>query len=66
MKGLCIATVQYSSFCGCAVDLLLGDFDHMEDDEQNRADEENGQKVQTLEREEEVKAKRDNAQSDTW
>ena len=28
-------------------------------------DEENGQKVETLEREEEVKAKRDNAHSDT-
>ena len=60
-----LATVQYSSFCGCAWDLVLGDSDHMEDDDQDREGEENGQKVKTLEREEEVKAKRDNAQSDT-
>ena len=38
----------------------------MEDDVQNRGDEENGQDVETLEREEEVKARRDNEQSDTW
>ena len=38
----------------------------MEDDDQDRGDEENGQNVETLEKEEEVKAKRDNAQSDTW
>ena len=47
------------------MDLVLGGFDHMEDDDQDRGDEENGQKVETLEREEEVKAKRDNARSDT-
>ena len=40
-------------------------FDHMEDDDQDRGDEENGQKVGTLEREEEVNGWRDNAQSDT-
>ena len=38
----------------------------MEDDDQERGDEEHGQKVETLEREEEVKAMRDNARSDTW
>ena len=65
MRGLCIATGQYSSFRGCALGLVLGSFDHMEDDDQDRGDEENGQKVETLEREEEVKAKRDNAQTDT-
>ena len=64
MRGLCIATGQYSSFCGCAVDLVLSGFDHMEDDDQDRGDEENGQKVETLEREEEVNGWRDNAQSD--
>ena len=37
----------------------------MEDDDQDRGDEENGQKVETLERDEEVKARRDNARSDT-
>ena len=52
--GFCIATEQYSSFCVCARDLVLGGFDHMEDDDQDRRDEENGQKVETLEREEEV------------
>ena len=38
----------------------------MEDDDQDRGDEENGQEVETLEREEEVKARRDNAGSDMW
>ena len=37
----------------------------MEDDDQDKTNEENGQKVETLEREEEVKAKRDHARSDT-
>ena len=36
----------------------------MEDDDQDRGDEENGQKVGTQEKEEEVKAKRDNERSD--
>ena len=66
VRGLCIATGQYSSFRGCAVDLVLGGFDHMEDDDQDRGDEENEQEVETLEREEEVNGWRDNAQSDTW
>ena len=34
--------------------VLLGGSDHMEDDDQDRGDEENGQKVETVEREEEV------------
>ena len=37
----------------------------MEDDDQERGDVDNGQKVETHEREEEVKAKRDNERSDT-
>ena len=61
VRGLCIATGQYSSFCGCAVDSVLGGFDHMEDGDQDRGDEENGQKVETFEREEEVNGWRDNA-----
>ena len=44
---------------------MLGGSDHMEDDNQDREDEENGQDVETLEREEEVKAKRDNERLDT-
>ena len=63
---LCIATGQHSSFCGCAVDFVLGGFDHVEDGDHDRGGEENGQKVETFGREEEVKAKRDNARSDTW
>ena len=45
VRGLCIATGQYSSFCGCAVDLVLGGSDHMDDDDDlDRGDEENGKK----------------------
>ena len=50
--------------CGCAVDLVLGSSDDMEDDDQDRGDEVNGQKVDTLEREEEFNGWRDNAQPD--
>ena len=66
VRGLCIATGQYSSFCGCAGVILLGGSEHMEDDDQDRGDEENGQKVETLEREEEVNERRNNERSDTW
>ena len=37
----------------------------MEDDDQDRGDEENEEKVGTLEREEEVKERRDNERSDS-
>ena len=39
------------SFCVCAVVLVLGGFDHMEEDDQDREDVENGQRVETHERE---------------
>ena len=65
VRGFCLATGPYSSFCGCTGDLLLGSSGHMEDDEQNREGEEFGQDVETLEREEEFNGWRDNAQSDT-
>ena len=45
---------------------MLGGSDHMEDDDQDREGEENGQKVETLEREEEINGWRDNERSDTW
>ena len=45
--------------------LVLGGFDHMEDDEHGRGDEEIREVVETLEREEEINGWRDNAQSDT-
>ena len=48
----------------CAGVLVLGGSDHVED-EQNKGGEEIGQDVETLKREEEVKARRDNARSDT-
>ena len=36
VRGLWIATGQYSSFCGCAEDLVLGGFDHVEVEVQDR------------------------------
>ena len=36
VRGLCIATGQYSSLCVSGVVLFLGGFDHMEVDEQDR------------------------------
>ena len=60
MRGLCIATGQYSSFCGCAMDFVLGGFDQLEDDDKNRGDEENEQEVETHKGEEEVKTRIDN------
>ena len=46
--------------------LMLGGSDHMEDDDQDGGDEENGQNVETLEGEEDVNERRDNERSDTW
>ena len=45
---------------------MLGGSDHMEDDDQDRGDEEIRQEVQTHEKEEEVKARRDNKRTDMW
>ena len=44
VRGFCIATKQYSSFCGCARVLMLGGSDHMEDDDQDRRGVDNAQK----------------------
>ena len=69
VRGLCIATGQYSSFCVCALVFVLGGFDHMEDDDQDKRDVENGEKVETHKREEEVKQRETkNAQTrvDMW
>ena len=65
VRGLCIATGQCSSFCVCAVVLVLGGFDTMEDDDQDREDKEMREVVATHEREEEVNEWRDNERSDT-
>ena len=47
VRGFCIATGQYSSFCVCALGLKLGVLDHMEDDDQDREDEEVREVVET-------------------
>ena len=49
VRGLCIAKGRYSSFCGCAVDLVLGGFNH-KDDHQDRGDEEMRESVDAHER----------------
>ena len=36
VRGLNIATGQYSSFCGCALGLMLGDLDNMGVEVQDR------------------------------
>ena len=57
MRGLCIATVQYSSLCVSAVVLFLGDFDHMEVDEQDR-EQVDSERESRGEREKEDKARK--------
>ena len=46
-------------------DSVLGGFDHMEDDDQDKGDEEIREGVEALEREKEINGRRANAQSDT-
>ena len=58
VRGLCIAMGQYSSFCGCSVGLVLGGFDHMEDDDQDREQVEVREKVEAQETEEEDKTRK--------
>ena len=55
VRGLSNATVQYSSFCG---DSVPASSEHMGDDDQDRGDEENGLKVETLDNVEEINGKR--------
>ena len=50
VRGLCIATGQYSSLCVSAVVLFLGGFDHMEVDEQDREQVDRERKVEARER----------------
>ena len=50
MIGLCVATVQYSKLCGCALGLLLGGFDIVEVDVQDREQVESGEQVEAPER----------------
>ena len=63
VRGVSIATGQCSSFCGCAFGLVLGGFDHMEVEVQDR------ERVEARETEEEDKTRNQtNAQTcdDAW
>ena len=51
MRGLCIATQQYSSLCVSAVVLFLGGFDNLKVDEQDREQVDKREKVEARERE---------------
>ena len=51
MRGLCIATGQYSSLCVSAVVLILRGSHDMEVDEQDREQVDSGEKVEARERE---------------
>ena len=57
VRGLYIATVQYSSFCGCALGLMLGVLDIMEVEVQDREQVEVREKVEARETEEEDKTR---------
>ena len=63
VRGLCIATVQYSSLCVCAAVLILAGSDIMEVDEQDREQVDSERKIETREREEEDKTRTSNARS---
>ena len=52
VRGLCIATGQYSSLCGYALGLILGGFEIVEVDVQDREQVDNREHVEAREREE--------------
>ena len=58
VRGLCIATEQYSSFCECALGLVLGVLDHMEVEVQDREQVEVREKSEARETEEEDKTRK--------
>ena len=58
MSGLYIATVQYSSFCGCAFGFMLGVLDLMEVEVQDRQQVEMRENVEARETEEEDKTRK--------
>ena len=51
VRGLCIAMEQYSSLCGWVLGLILGGFDIVEADVQDREQVDSGEKVEARERE---------------
>ena len=63
MRGLCIATVQYSSLCGCALGLVLGGFDIVEVEVQDREQEDSVEEVEAREREDKTRKQPTNAQT---
>ena len=50
VRGLCIAVVQYSSLCECALGLILCGFDIVEVDVQDREQVDSGEQVEARER----------------
>ena len=58
VRGLYIATGQHSSFCGCALGLMLGVLDFMEVEIQDREQVEVREKVEARETEEEDKTRK--------
>ena len=58
VRVLCIATGQYSSFCGCAMGLMLGGLDHTEVEIQDREQIEVREKIEAREPAEEEKTKK--------
>ena len=50
VRGLCIVTGQYYSLCGCALGFILGGFDIVEDDVQDREQVDSGEQVEARER----------------
>ena len=57
VRGLCIAMAQYSSLCGCALGLILGGFDIVEADVQDREQVGSGEQEEARERESEEEDK---------
>ena len=70
VRGLCIANGQYSSLCVSDVVLILGRFDFVEVDVQDREQVDSGEQVEARERErerkEEDKTRTHNARSNMW
>ena len=58
MSGLYNVTGQYSSVCGCALGLMLGDLDNMGVEVQDREQVEEGEKVEARETEEKDKTRK--------
>ena len=58
VRGLCIASGRYSSFCGCALGLVLGGLNHMKVEVRDREQVEVIEKMEARETEEEDKTRK--------